>query len=200
MARLAGNACIFVTLSVLGWASTVSSKEPSCHRCGCADVIRECRPVVTTKLVTDDYWDRGTQSFCIPHIQGIWPPGHGHAAGHHGKDEKPAKADADALHHHAASRYGAKSRCRNRLIRKKCVREVPVIGWVTEYACPQCGQKTDRGNQAAKGEPPAGKPPAELHPQPAIPIPSSTPPSSKRRNAREIDSPKYTAAGSRFSP
>jgi hypothetical protein len=187
MVKLGRIICILFTLQVLGWASTGSSKGPSCPRCGCCDVIRECHPVVTTKLVTTDYWDSATQSFCVPHIKGIWPAGHGHAKGYHGKGGKPANADTYTLRCDAESRYGAKPRCRNRLIRKTCVTEVPVLGWVTHYVCPQCGQKIDSGDRPTKGERPTGKQACELPSQTATPIPPSMRHSSTWRDDVGVD-------------
>jgi hypothetical protein len=145
--------------------------------------------VTTTKFVTTDYWDSATQSFCIPHIKGIWPARQGHAESDKGEAEKPAKADEDALGNDVASRYGAVPRNRNRLIRKKCVARVPVIGWVTQYVCCQCGQKIDCAEQPAKNEPSAGKQASELQLPPVIPMPPSMPQSSKRGAEIHISDP-----------
>jgi hypothetical protein len=176
MADRAKNISVLFTVSLLAIVSTGWSKEPTCHRCGCCKMVRECHPVATTKSVTTDYWDSATQSFCIPHVTGIGPTRRDHAKSDKGEAEQFAKADADTLCHDTKSHYAARPRHRNRLIRKKCVTRVPVIGWVTQYVCPHCGPKSG-GDQPAQHESPADQPSTELQLPPALSISPSMQPS-----------------------
>ena len=190
MAKLAGIPCLLIIACVLGGTSTGWSKGPKCNRCGCSEVLRECRLVPSSKRVTTDYFDSATESFCVPHMKGIWHVFGRHAESGKGERGHVPKTDGRVTCDDVASRYGAKPRQRNRLIRKKCTTEVPAARWVTWYVCCECGHAIDDNHPPIQGKSSVGKRPYPADPPPAIPLPPSLKDLSNRRAAIALGSEK----------
>ncbi len=107
---------------------------PCCARCGKTKGQQAiCRPIYTTMQVEYTEWD------CVPEVVGLprrslfplFPPQGGKGASD--------IADSDACCGDTpADTVGCKVRCRNKLVRKTLVKEVPVWKYVIEYVCCQC--------------------------------------------------------------
>lgn len=108
-----------------------------CARCGCTaeGLCVVYRPVRTTMLVEYEAWDCVGEELAVPR-RCLLPAKHG--------DE--ASRDAPGC-----CRVGCATYCRNKLVKKKFVREVPVVKCVAEYVCERC-------REASPGRPPERPP------------------------------------------
>lgn len=161
---------------LLGIAAEAAGAEVRCcARCGRESGVRKvCRPIYTTRKVEVTYWDCVSEDFCLPlrgkcdGRTGSDGAGNDGAGGGCGAGEAGCTSGCDSC---AGGSSGpcAEIRTRNRLLRKTCVKEVPVVRWVVQYVCDGCDTRESPLPVIGPGEPVSPSPdvPRVLSPPPA---------------------------------
>ncbi len=149
--------CLAWIVAAMGMLGSSAFAGQDCARCGCgANVQKVCRPVCTTERVKVAYWDYVCEDVCVPISR--CKKGAVNECGEGACESKMPGSNS----------YRTKTRTCKRLVRKTCYKEVPVVRWVTEYTCDDCG-KSSKPDAAPPR--PSRSPPSAETPRPAPPLP-----------------------------